>query len=250
MHYPETAAMTEERLREHMTLFGVRPGNCMVALERQRPVGVVVSARREADGWIQAIGCQPAVQRQGVASQLLEALLRKIAIQRVTDITVEVPEANTSAVKFFEAQHFERRERYVSYQGTPQETAQNVDAVSAAPAASLLTAHASFHTVPVCWERRAEALAAYGEFLQGYAYHQQGALQGYVLYHEHTLLDLALAPEADTARVSLALLSRLRAGGMQHVTLAKVSQAEPVGRALTQHGFTPTAVYIGMGQAL
>ena len=39
MHYPDTPTMTDERLKEHMTLFQVRPGNCMVALERQQPVG-------------------------------------------------------------------------------------------------------------------------------------------------------------------------------------------------------------------
>ena len=63
--------MTEERFKEHMTLFQVRPGNCMVALERQQPVGVVVSTKRDYGVWIQALGCQPAFQRRGIASQLL-----------------------------------------------------------------------------------------------------------------------------------------------------------------------------------
>ena len=80
--------MTEERLKEHMTLFAVRPGNCMVALERQQPVAAIISTRREAGAWIQTLGCQPAFQRRGIASQLVEALVRKIAIQRTEDITV------------------------------------------------------------------------------------------------------------------------------------------------------------------
>ena len=82
MHYPDEPAMTEERLKEYTTLFHVRPGNCMVALERQQPVGVVVSTKRDYGVWIQALGCQPAFQRRGIATQLLEALVRKIAIQR------------------------------------------------------------------------------------------------------------------------------------------------------------------------
>lgn len=39
--------MTAERFQAHMTLFAIRLGNCMVALERQQPVGVVISAKRD-----------------------------------------------------------------------------------------------------------------------------------------------------------------------------------------------------------
>ena len=102
MHYPDEPAMTEERFKTHMTLFDVRPGNCMVALERQQPVGVVVSTKRVLGAWIQAVGCQPAFQRRGVATQLVEALLRKIAIQRAPVVTVDVPTDNTPARQFFE----------------------------------------------------------------------------------------------------------------------------------------------------
>ena len=123
MHYPDEPAMTEERLKEHMTLFQVRPGNCMVALERQQPVGVVVSTKRDYGVWIQALGCQPAFQRRGIATQLLEALVRKIAIQRAPLVTVDVPTTNTPALRFFEAVHFTVRGRYVSYQGFLTENA-------------------------------------------------------------------------------------------------------------------------------
>ena len=110
MHYPEAPAMTEERLKEHMTLFQVRPGNCMVALERQQPVGVVVSTKRDYGVWIQALGCQPAFQRRGIATQLIEALVRKIAIQRAPRVTVDVPTANTPA-RFMSSASAARGER-------------------------------------------------------------------------------------------------------------------------------------------
>ena len=106
MHYPDAPAMTEERLKEHMTLFHVRPGNCMVALERQQPVGVVVSTKRDYGVWIQALGSQPAFQRRGIATQLVEALLRKIAIQRAPIVTGDVAADNSPARRFFEALDF------------------------------------------------------------------------------------------------------------------------------------------------
>src|SRR5438045_1745011 len=117
MHYPDEPAMTEERFKAQMTLFDVRPGNCMVALELQQPVGVVVSTKRDYGAWIQAVGCQPAFQRRGIATQLVEALMRKIAIQRAPAVTVDVPADHSPAIQFFTELDFTTRGRYVSYQG-------------------------------------------------------------------------------------------------------------------------------------
>src|SRR5499427_2837444 len=153
LHYPDEPEMTEARLKEQMTLFDVRPGNCMVALERQQPVGVVVSTKRDYGTWIQAVGCQPAFQRRGIATQLVEALIRKIAIQRAPLVTVDVPADNTPARRFFEAAHFTVRGRYVSYQGALMETPGISGSIEAVPPPDVLAYYASFHTLPACWER-------------------------------------------------------------------------------------------------
>jgi len=250
MHYPDEPAMTEERLKEHMTLFHVRPGNCMVALERQQPVGVVVSTKRDYGVWIQALGCQPAFQRRGIATQLLEALVRKIAIQRAPLVTVDVPTTNTSARRFFEAVHFTVRGCYVSYQGLLTEMPDIPGSVQAVPPPDVLAYYAPFHTTPACWERHVESLAGYGTLPQGYAYYTQSTVQGYLIHRDHTILDLAVAPQADAQQVSAALLGRMRAAGWTHATLAKVPEGEPIGPVLTRLGFTPTADYLLMGQDL
>jgi ribosomal protein S18 acetylase RimI-like enzyme len=250
MHYPDKQAMTEERLKEHMTLFQVRPGNCMVALERQQPVGVVVSTKRDYGVWIQALGCQPAFQRRGIATQLLEALVRKIAIQRAPSVTVDVPTTNTPALRFFEAAHFTVRRRYVSYRGLLTEVPGIPGTIKAVPPSDLLAYYAPFHTTPACWERNTESLAGYGTLPQGYAYYFQGTVQGYLIHHGNSILDLALAPQADAEQVSAALLSHMYATGWTHATLAKVPEDEPIGAVLARLGFTPMADYLLMGQDL
>jgi len=250
MHYPDEPAMTEERLKEHMTLFQVRPGNCMVALERQQPVGVVVSTKRDYGVWIQALGCPPAFQRRGIATQLLEALVRKIAIQRAPLVTVDVPITNTPALRFFEAVGFTVRGRYVSYQGVLTERPGISGHIETVPPPDLLAYYVPFHPTPACWERNAESLAGYGTLPQGYAYYAQGMVQGYLIHRDNTILDLALAPHADVEPVSAALLGRMRAAGSTYATLAKVPEDEPLGPVLARLGFTPTANYLLMGQAL
>ncbi len=250
MHYPDEPAMTAERFKEHMTLFAVRPGNCMVALERQQPIGVVVSTKRDCGVWIQALGCQPAFQRRGIATQLVEALLRKIAIQRAPLVTVDVPTTNTPALRFFEAVQFTVRGRYVSYQGLLTEMTGIPGNVEVVPAPDLLPYYPQFHTAPACWERNAESLAAYGALPQGYAYYAQDTIQGYLIHWGNTILDLTIAPQADAEQVSAALLGRMRSVGCTQATLTKIPEGEPIGPVLARLGFTPTADYLLMGQDL
>ena len=250
MHYPDEPDMTEERFKAQMTLFAVRPGNCMVALERQEPVGVVVSTKRDYGAWIQAAGCQPAFQRRGIATQLVEALIRKIAIQRAPVVTVDVPADNSPAVQFFAALDFTMRGRYVSYQGLVPEAARSAGHIEPVPAPDLLTYYAQFHTIPACWERHAASLAGYGALPQGYAYYVQDTVQGYLIHWDNTILDLAIAPQADTEQVSTALLGHMRTAGIAHAILAKVPEGEPIGPALARLGFTPVREYFLMGQEL
>ena len=250
IHETDAPEMTEELLKAHMTLFAVRPGNCMVALERQQPVAAVISTRREAGAWIQTLGCQPAFQRRGVASQLVEALVRKIAIQRTEDITVDVPEDNDAALQFFQAVGFEERGRFVTLAGKPDNPGNLTGEVLQAPAAELLNAYEAFHDFPACWERSADSLAGYGELIQGYAYREDGAIRGYLLHQGAMILDLACAPDADAAQVSAALLIPLHTAGASRVTFPKLNAADPLLDVLQQQGLKPARSYRLMGQKL
>lgn len=250
LHYPDTPLMTEDLFKEQMTLFDVRPGNCLVALERQQPVGIVVSTKRDHSGWIQAIGCLPTVQRQGIGAQLIEALVRKIAIQRTNHITVDVPADHSAAVAFFSAVGFAVEGSYTSYQGSLPAHAEATHAVKAVPAPEALTWYATFHTVPACWERSAASLAAYGTVLQGYVYSVQGAVQGYLLHRGAAILDLALAAQANASQVTQALLQRLYAAGFVQARVAKVPAGDTLNATLAGLGFTAAEEFLLMGQAL
>ena len=250
IHETDTPEMTEERLKAHMTLFAVRPGNCMVALERQQPVAAIISTRREAGAWIQTLGCQPAFQRRGIASQLVEALVRKIAIQRTEDITVDVPEDNDAALNFFRTVGFEERGCFVTLAGKTEGACEPSGEVVQASPSALLGVYEAFHAVPACWERSADSLAGYGELLQGYACRENGVTQGYLLHQGSTILDLACAPDADAARVSAALLGALQATSAAPVTLPKVNVTDPLFDILQQQGLRPARSYRLMGQKL
>ena len=67
----------------------------------------------------------------------------------------------------------------------------------------MLAYYAPFHTIPACWERKAESLAGYGTLPQGYAYYAQGTVQGYLIHRDNTILDLALARKPMPSRSAL-----------------------------------------------
>ena len=248
IHEADSPEMTEDRLKAQMTLFAVRPGNCMVALDRHQPVAAIISTRREEEAWIQTLGCQPAFQRRGIASQLVEALVRKIAIQRTRDISVDVPEDNEAALHFFQNVGFEERGRLVTLEGLPVDPVGPSQEVVQMPAADLLHDYEAFHAFPTGWERRVDSLTCYGELLQGCAYRDGGATQGYVLYRDATILDLACAPGVDAARVSAILLGRLPA--VSPLTFPKVNMDDPLFDALRQLGLKLARTYRLMGMRL
>src|SRR5205823_1788886 len=142
------------------------------------------------------------------------------------------------------------RGRYLSYQGPVPETTRAAGHLESVSAPDLLAYYAQFHTIPACWERDVVSLAGYGALPQGYAYCAQGTIQGYLIHWGNTILDLAMAPQADVEQVGAALLSRMRSAGIVHATIAKVPESAALGPALARLGFTPARDYLLMGREL
>ena len=93
---PPHADMDTATLRQWIENYATRPGNCMVLWERDDLRGVLVSARREAEGQvqglIQALWLHPAHRRQGHGLEMLGALEKKVAIMGMDVFFMEVPD--------------------------------------------------------------------------------------------------------------------------------------------------------------
>ncbi len=86
------ADMDRETLRQWMTTYGTRPGNCMVLSEREDLHGVLLSARREREeGLIQELFIHPTRRRKGQATEMVRDLLKKVHIQGMRVMNLEVP---------------------------------------------------------------------------------------------------------------------------------------------------------------
>src|SRR5262249_56245560 len=109
---------------------------------------------------------------------------------------------------------------------------------------------AQLRTIVGWWEGNVECLSAYGVLPQGYAYYAKDTVQGYLIHWNNTILDLAIAPQAEIEQVSAALIGHMQTAGIVHATLAKVPEGEPIGPTLARLGFTPVREYLLMGQEL
>ena len=113
---------------------------------------------------------------------------------------------------------------------------------------NLLHDYKAFHAFPTGWERSVDSLCGYGELLQGCAYRDGGTTQGYLLYRNATILDLACAPGADAVRVSAVLLGYLSAASP--LTFPKVNAEDPQFQTLQQLGLKVVRTYRLMGAAV
>jgi N-acetylglutamate synthase len=84
-----------------------------------RVVGIARLGLASAWGGIAAMWVDPAVRRQGLASDLLTALARAAARRGVASLHLQVDTDNTAALRFYERRGFERHHDYVNVSGPP-----------------------------------------------------------------------------------------------------------------------------------
>ena len=249
VHFPDRPPMTVDQFRAEMGVLSLWPSNTMVVLEDKDPIGVIVGTKRPYGCWIAKLGVQPAYQRQGIARYILEALVRKLSIIGPRVISVDVPVENTGGIAFFEAVEFEPWARYWSYTGRPQSIAsEDIRQVHPVKPDVALSRYESFHPVAQCWERDAYTLQLYAGRLTGYAFWEGEAIQGYLLQHNTTVMDLAIDPHVDPIRVGVALLERAAADMKGPLHLEKVPAEDPMRAVLERVGLTPRESHVQLGQ--
>lgn len=249
VHFPARPTTTVEQFREEMGLISLWPSNTMVVLEDKEPIAVIVGTKRPYGCWIAKLGVRCDYQRQGIGCYIVEALIRKLSIIGPRVISVDVPADNGVALAFFRNVGFETWTQYWSFAGHPQaQPTEDLRQVHPIKPDVALSRYESFHPVPQCWERDAYTLQLYAGRLSGYAFWEEENIRGYILLYHHTIMDLALDPQADAVRVGTALLQRAAMDVKEGLSIDKVAAQDPARAILEQAGLTPRASHLHMGQ--
>jgi GNAT superfamily N-acetyltransferase len=249
VHFPQRPEMTVAQFREEMGLISLWPSNTMVVLEDKDPIAVIVGTKRPYGCWIAKLGVRSDHQRQGIGRYVVEALIRKLSIIGPRVISVDVPVNNSGTAAFFRNLGFEAWGQYWSFGGYPRAyPAGDLHQVHAVKPDVALSRYESLHLIPQCWERDAYTLQLYAGRLSGYAFWEEDNIHGYLLLYHHTIMDLALDPQADPVHVGTALLQRAAIDVQEVLRMDKVAAHDPVRAVLEQAGLTSRETHVHMGQ--
>jgi len=246
IHFPDLAPMTVEGFRRLMRELDLWTSSCMLAIEGDRPIGVLLSCKRETGSLIYGVGVHPEFARAGHGRHMLESLRSKLAILGPPRIVAEVPSVEEGACRFLEACGYARERTYTDLllqrRPEPPAAAEFVVEVTADD----LLAHGAVERVSgAAWHRVPEAIARRRASLRGLALASDERIEAHVLYHDaaprepcEILAFGAALPERRDALLAL-LIQTLAARREGPVLLRRTTPDEVPFALLEAFGFRP-----------
>jgi GNAT superfamily N-acetyltransferase len=217
----------------------------VAALEGPDIVGTGLLGIRGAMGWIGGMGVVPERRRRGIGRQMMHYLLERAHERGLTQVFLEVIEANEGAYALYHQIGFQEVRHLLVLDRNPKTVPAPVTGyVLQDQSLNALLAHfETFHDVPNCWQRGYDSLAGMGSTIKGYGLLKGDRLVGYALgwadTHEIRLADIASVPDSDRYAVSLAILSEIhRRYPKAYGNSYNISEDDPALPAFLDLGYT------------
>jgi GNAT superfamily N-acetyltransferase len=224
--------------------------SCMLALAGDRPVGVLLAAKRERASLVYRIGVHPDHRRRGHGRHLLDSLGRKAAILGPPRLVAEVPDDRPGAQAFFEACGWRPGATYADFELGPLPDAEGpLEPAEPVTLDDVVGSGAWEPGAKRSWERELETLKRRAGRLEGLGV-VSDRLEAWVLHRRardgrREVVALGHAP-GEQARVVLGILvRRLACGESAAVVVPRVSFEEIDPSLLESWGFRRTRGYRG-----
>jgi hypothetical protein len=221
--------------------------SCMVAMEGDEPLGVLLAAKRERQGQtlIHRIGVRPDQTRKGHGRHLMTSLSSKLAILGPPRLAAEVPADREDLRAFFEACGYAPEAMFTDF---TRETLEGPAAGTAALVAPVtledLTEAGLVADVPArSWERHAMTLAGRAANLRGVGIATDRGYEAWALWRDlpsgevREIAALGCAPGGQ-GRALLSMLMPHIAAGSRRLIVPRLSEDEMDGGQLEAWGFT------------
>ena len=178
-----TEPMTVDRFRWEMKVLDVWPSSCMIAREEDRPIGILIGAKREEETLVHRLVVDPEFRRRGHASHLLTSLSQKLAVLGPSRLVAEVPEDLSGAGALFESLGYDdvselvdwERDRSLGDEKVPEELFVPISLGD-------LKVTETLGRSGRAWIRQEETLRQLGEDLHGVAIVTPERVEAYALY--------------------------------------------------------------------
>jgi ribosomal protein S18 acetylase RimI-like enzyme len=250
---PEGALpITVEDLRRWRRELDVWCSSCMIALEGDETIGVLIGAKRAHASFIHTVAVRPEHRRRGHARHMLASLARKMAILEPRLLLAEVPQENEAATELLEACGYRAGETLVDFLAAPlagvspgsplQERLPRPTAVSWAQLEQSGVLGLGGLDEQRTWLRSAAALRTVRDELHGLALVSDLRIEAWLLWRdrasgEREVVAVATAVESAPLPLVKALLLECRRATERALSMPRVHSRERLGPSLLDAGF-------------
>jgi GNAT superfamily N-acetyltransferase len=240
-------ALTVDDFKRGARELGLWASSCMLAFEGARPIAVLLGAKRNDANLVHRVAVSAGHERRGHGRHLVDSLRQKVAILGPPRLVTEVPAANDGACRFFERCGFSAYTRYADFAADAVAVTDlgQASLVSPATIEELLNAGALDDSLPLAWERSAQAIHSRRREIEGLAIASDERLEAMVLFRSVGGGEEILRIRASRPEPLAALVGTLQRRASRPVVIPKVSPAEVDFGILEALGFVRRSEYIG-----
>ncbi len=112
VHFPNVPPLTIEGFKREVKYLNLWSSSCMLALDNDDPIGVLIAAKREASSLILRLGVHPAYRGNGYGHHLVTSLIDKMAVLGPPLLTVVIPDKRKDLPLFFRKLNFTSHNNY------------------------------------------------------------------------------------------------------------------------------------------
>ena len=253
-HVPDEPPFTVESFKAGVRDLNLWASSCMVAMEGDDPLGVVLAAKREAEGLtlIHRIGVRPGSQRQGHGRHMLKSLSSKLAILGPPRLVAEVPADRDDLRRFFEACGYAAEAEFADFEraGGPPPAGDAPESLAVPVTLAELTEAGALRADPArSWERNLATLANREARLEGIGIASDRGFEAWALSRPlpegggREVAALGCAGDGQ-GRALLGILVLHIAARSPRLVVPRVSESEVEGGQLEAWGFRKTRSYV------
>jgi ribosomal protein S18 acetylase RimI-like enzyme len=239
--------VTADQLANMDVIYDVDSDASVVAGSRGRLVGMALLSRRAHRGWISAVGTVPAARRQGVARQMMRALIANARRLGLAGVALEVISENARAHTLYLDLGFKDVRELLTWRlaadADPLPIPQEL--LSEATPASVLVHFDEWHKEPPSWQREMATLRRLLGRARAYRLDLDGQEAAYAVISERMdgigLLDVGINPAFGAVRAGRPLLQALsRLYPNRALSILNVPADDSLCRALAALRFNVT----------
>ena len=236
-HFDGMPPVTLDDLKRESRELNLWASSCMIALEGNDPIAILVGTKGEGVTNILRIGVAPGFEGREHGTHLVSSLLAKLAIVGPPELRVEVPEDRPRVLSFFQRLGFTKKSVLTDWESTkPLDPIPETDAIQAVSVDELLRHPDLWAETPWAWQRSITTITNRKDTLQGLALIADDRFAAFLIHDSANVIHRI--SKWQTARDALSttiLLRRLSPQGK--LTIPKLAPSEAHQEILQELGF-------------